>query len=141
EHILNFDEKYDKTSNKKLENKDFPIFENHSPLKIIELCYKYDKLNILTLGPLTNIAAAYMLDPNIVNHVNRLVIMGGTPTHKGNVTECVEFNFYCDPIATKMVLDNFKNVTIYPWEPCEFHLFTEEEIHHCEIDDKGIFCQ
>jgi inosine-uridine nucleoside N-ribohydrolase len=133
--------RYDKTSNSKLQNLDFPIMEKYSPIKIIELCYKYDNLNILTLGPLTNIAAAFMLDPNIVNRLKKVVIMGGAYTHLGNVTESVEFNFFCDPIAARIVLENFDNVVLYPWEPSTLHLFTEEEIAICEKEEIGLFCK
>ena len=116
---------------KELYDKD--ILKNHSAIEIIKLCKKYKsnnkKLNLLTLGPLTNIALAYMLDPSIVDDFESLCIMGGSYSNTGNICSTGEFNFACDNIAAKVVLDNFKNISVYCWEPSIKHLLIPEDVY------------
>ncbi len=56
------------------------------------------------IGPLTNIAKLLDYDPEIVNHVKKLVIMGGAVHVPGNVTSYAEANFWNDPHAADKVL-------------------------------------
>ena len=56
------------------------------------------------VGPLTNIAKLVDYDPEIVNHVKKLVIMGGAVHVPGNVTSFAEANFWNDPHAADKVL-------------------------------------
>ena len=44
--------------------------------------------------------------------------MGGTSTGIGNMTLSTEFNFRQDPEATSIVLKNFNNIILIPWETC-----------------------
>jgi purine nucleosidase len=142
EKYLKFEEKYNYDVLKKEFHEKFDYFDHFSPLKIIELCYKHDNINLLTIGPLTNIAIAYMLDPNIVNRINKLVVMGGSYSHTGNITPTSEFNFAFDPISTKIVLDNFKNISIYPWETCWKHRLVQTELSMCvHENEKSHFCK
>ncbi len=124
------------------ENSNF-LYSNFSPFKIIELVYKYQEgINLLCLGPLTNLAIAYQVCPDIVNKINKLVIMGGAYKSYGNICPGAEFNFYYDPIAAKIVVSNFKNVVIFPWETCEINLFKEEEMEYCKYDNnRSLFCR
>ena len=120
------------------------LYSNFSPFKLIEIIYKYEKegINLLCLGPLTNLAIAYSICPEIVNKINRLVIMGGAYKSYGNICPGAEFNFFYDPIAAKIVVSNFKNVQIFPWETCELNLFKEEELEYCKYDNnRSLFCR
>ena len=56
------------------------------------------------IGPLTNIANLLDYDPEIVNYVKKLVIMGGAVHVPGNVTSYAEANFWNDPHAANKVL-------------------------------------
>ncbi len=56
------------------------------------------------VGPLTNIANLLDYDPDVVNHVKKLVIMGGAVHVPGNVTSFAEANFWNDPHAADKVL-------------------------------------
>jgi len=104
------------------------ITEGSSVLKIVELCKIYSKkINILCIGPLTNLALACMIDPSIVTDVNRLVIMGGTTHSKGNETRCAEANFGFDPLAAKVVLSNFNNMEIVPLESTELVSISKDD--------------
>lgn len=122
---------YIKNNNKNNNLSNF-IKNNHSAVEIIKICKKYKKenkkLNLLTLGPLTNIALAFMLDPSIVDDFNLVCIMGGSYLNTGNISPSGEFNFACDNIAAKIVLDNFKNISVYCWDPAVKHLLYPDDI-------------
>lgn len=68
------------------------------------------ELTIFCLGPLTNIALALRMAPDVVGLVRRLVIMGGAvaslPGGAGNLTPTAEFNFWVDPEAAQIVLSS-----------------------------------
>ena len=55
-----------------------------------------NEIEIVALGPLTNIALAYLKEPRIVQNIKNLVIMGSEGLGPGNVTPAAEFNFYVD---------------------------------------------
>lgn len=104
---------------------DFDVLEAHPPprtshaaIHLVETSKK-KKINILALGPLTNLAIALSLDPEFCTRVNKLVCMGGTLHAKGNSSMVAEFNFLADPEAAHVVLQRmspFCHVTIIPWE-------------------------
>ena len=68
-----------------------------------------DRLTIIPIGPLTNIASAIQAKPGIVEEVEGLVIMGGafnlTPYGHGNMNAVAEYNIWHDPEAAKIVFD------------------------------------
>lgn len=55
------------------------------------------ELELITLGPLTNVAMAYLKEPAIAKKLKKLWIMGGTGYDQGNATPAAEFNVYVDP--------------------------------------------
>ena len=55
------------------------------------------------MGPLTNIAIALQRDPDLVNHVKSVVIMGGAGFVPGNVSDYAEANIWNDPHAADIV--------------------------------------
>ncbi len=63
-----------------------------------------EPLTLATLGPLTNVAVALIQAPDIVQGIERIVMMGGGIT-QGNITPFAEFNFYVDPHAAHVVFD------------------------------------
>ena len=76
------------------------------------------ELNIIAIGPLTNIATAVVLDPGFAGRVKSLYVMGGSNNGRGNITASAEFNFYVDPEAAQVVLDaGFADLRIIPWDP------------------------
>lgn len=59
-------------------------------------------LEIIAIGPLTNLAMAFLKYPDLPRLVKRIVIMGGA-TAMGNATPAAEFNIYADPEAADIV--------------------------------------
>ena len=60
-------------------------------------------INLVAVGPLTNIANAIKQDPSIINKVNSIFIMGGSWLAGGNITPVAEANIYNDPEAAEIV--------------------------------------
>ena len=75
-------------------------------------------LEIVTLGPLTNLALAIEREPKIVRAIGRLVVMGGAPCCEGNVTPAAEFNIWVDPEAAKMVFRAGLPIEMVGWHLC-----------------------
>ena len=73
------------------------------------------EIDILAIGPLTNIATAVLLDRELPKKVRHLWIMGGCDNSVGNVTAAAEYNFYVDPEAADIVLRAGFDVTIVTW--------------------------
>lgn len=59
-------------------------------------------ITLCPLGPLTNIALALRIAPDIKTKIKRIVLMGGA-MNLGNITPAAEFNFYADPHAAGIV--------------------------------------
>lgn len=75
-------------------------------------------LVLVTLGPLTNVALALQLNPEIAAKVGRCVIMGGAPCCEGNVTPAAEYNIWCDPEAAQIVLRSGLPIELVGWHLC-----------------------
>ena len=60
-------------------------------------------VTICALAPLTNIAMALRLAPEIAEAISEIVLMGGA-MNLGNITPAAEYNFYADPHAADVVM-------------------------------------
>ena len=87
-----------------------------------------DPVDLLMIGPLTNLALALRRAPGITGGIGRLTIMGGTVHGRGNVTPAAEFNIFSDPEAAAIVLGAAVDTTVVPWEPCLTHVLMGDEI-------------
>lgn len=80
---------------------------------IIEMAEAFaGKLEILSLGPLTDVALALEKAPEIAGKIACVTVMGGG-IHAGNATKFAEFNIVADPEAASVVfLSGVKTVMI-----------------------------
>jgi len=77
------------------------------------------EIEVIALGPLTNLAIALRMDPALGSKIKHCHIMGGNYAGEGNVTAGAEFNFYSDPEAAHVVLRELScPVTLSAWETC-----------------------
>ena len=73
---------------------------------LIEMAEKLDgRLEILSLGPLTDVALALEKAPEIAKKIACVTIMGGG-VHAGNATKFAEFNIVADPEAASVVFSS-----------------------------------
>ena len=75
-------------------------------------------IEIIALGPLTNLALALRQWPQLAANVSRCVVMGGAPCCEGNVTPAAEFNFWVDPEAARVVLRSQLPIELVGWQLC-----------------------
>jgi len=71
-------------------------------------------IDLVAIGPLTNLALAEFLVPGILRRSRRLSIMGGALRVPGNITPAAEFNFYADPLAADLVMRSGAAIHLYP---------------------------
>lgn len=73
---------------------------------LYEAIIKYgEKIDIIAIGPLTNIAMALFKYPDLKTKIKKIIIMGGS-TKFGNTTPAAEFNIYVDPEAAEIVFNS-----------------------------------
>lgn len=87
-----------------------------APRFIAEMARRHPgELTLVAVGPLTNLALALQHDPQLVDHVKEVVVMGGAfgaNGHRGNVSPVAEANIASDPHAADRVFTARWPVTI-----------------------------
>lgn len=92
----------------------------HAVDAIIATVLAHPGIEIVTLGPLTNLALAVAREPRIVANIGRCVVMGGAPCCEGNVTPAAEFNIWVDPEAARMVFRSGLEIEMIGWQLCRY---------------------
>ena len=84
--------------------------------QLIELGKKHPgEITLVTLGPLTNVAAALIQDPLTLSRYKKIYLMAGSPEGWGNVSAGAEFNIWCDPESFKIVMRSGTPVVLVGW--------------------------
>ncbi|MBS7648465.1 MAG: nucleoside hydrolase [candidate division WOR-3 bacterium] len=74
-----------------------------------------NEITLVSIGPLTNLAAAIIKEPRIVENVKEVIIMGGvTRLFNGLNLPYREHNILCDPEAAKIVFSSGMPITMVP---------------------------
>lgn len=60
------------------------------------------EISVIVIGPMTNLALAFGLRPDLAQKIKQIVFMGGS-SGEGNVTPAAEFNIWADAEAARMV--------------------------------------
>lgn len=82
-----------------------PVEQAHAVDWLVDTLHRTERpITLATLGPLTNVAMAIVMAPNIVENIGELVLMGGALS-LGNITSAAEFNIYSDPHAAHIVFE------------------------------------
>ena len=77
---------------------------DRGPAAIIRLArQRPGELTLVALGPLTNLAIALNVEPELPELLKSVVVMGGAFTVPGNTTPAAEFNIFVDPEAAEQV--------------------------------------
>ncbi len=71
-------------------------------------------VTLCALGPLTNIATAFVRAPDIIGRLRRIVLMGGAYFEVGNITPAAEFNIHVDPEAAGIVMKSGAEIVMMP---------------------------
>ena len=85
-------------------------------------------VTLCALGPLTNLAMAFIKAPDIMPRVKEIVLMGGGLFEGGNTTPAAEFNIYVDPEAADVVFHSGIPITVVPLDVTHFMLSTKVRV-------------
>lgn len=73
---------------------------------MIDCCKKYGKrLTLVAIGPLTNIARVIQREPNVLDRIDKVVIMGGA-----YFKQYADWNVMCDVEAARLVFEQVKTL-------------------------------
>ena len=72
------------------------------------------ELTLVCIAPLTNVALALRKEPNLDELLDEVWVMGGNVNCSGNVTPAAEFNFWADPDAAKIVVEEL-DIVLFDW--------------------------
>ena len=85
------------------------------------------KVHIIALGPLTNVAEALEAEPSLVDNLQMITIMGGAVHVPGNVgpssdieNDVAEWNIYADPHAAAIVFSSGAPITLVPLDATNY---------------------
>ena len=94
---------------------------------IVEIVRQHPgEVSLVPIGPLTNIAQALQLAPDIAELAAEVIIMGGAVEVAGNVSPYAEANIWNDPHAAKQVLDAKWPVTLHGLDVTHQVIFSPE---------------
>lgn len=104
------------------------IEEEHGVDAMIRMVKECDgEIEIVTLGPLTNVAAAIIRDRETMSKVKQLIIMGGVIVPHIGYSATAEFNILVDVIAADIVFKSGIPFLLAPLELGRQCLLGEEE--------------
>lgn len=128
-----------------------PLADGHGVDFIIDTLRAHEPgtVTLCSLGPLTNIASAFLKAPDIIDHVQEIVLMGGAYFEVGNYTPSAEFNIYVDPEAAEIVFKSGIHIVVMPLDVTHDALVTrhrndafralDSKIGHAVADWMGFF--
>lgn len=103
---------------------------------IIDACYRYGKeLTVIAIGPFTNIGRVIEKDPNALNQVGKVAIMGGA-----FYKQYVDWNVCCDVTAADVMFSNLKNLECIGADVTHFMIGEDrlyDNLLNYEGNDKG----
>ncbi|WP_020395492.1 nucleoside hydrolase [Thiolinea disciformis] len=88
------------------------INQSSAEFMIEQIMSQPGEINVVAVGPLSNLARALELEPRIAQHVKQVVLMGGSIEHRGNVSPVAEANIFADPHAADVVMQAAWPLTI-----------------------------
>ena len=91
-----------------------------------------EKLTLVTLGPLTNIATLLDRHPECLEKIGRIYAMIASVDGVGNITPYAEFNAYCDPEALDAVVKSGAEIVFAP-----MHLGRDAKLAQADILARG----
>ncbi|MDC8014749.1 nucleoside hydrolase [Tahibacter soli] len=116
--------------------------DEHAALALVRLARAHPgELTLVALGPLTNLALALRLDPDLPSRIARLVVMGGAVTGRGNTSVSAEFNIGFDPEAAHVVFSSWPMFELVDWEATVRHAldFDQAERWFASGDKRATF--
>lgn len=100
----------------------------HAVDVLIETINRFDgEIELVSLGPLSNLACALLLDPSLAGKVKSYTMMGGIGQGYGNVNELAEYNIWADPEAARIVFESGLPITMVGWDISRLYAAFDKE--------------
>ncbi len=94
----------------------------HAVLALLEIAGdEPGRHDLVTLGPLTNVATALSVDPALLTRFRHTYMMLGAADGRGNVSPTGEYNAWADPEAAEIVLKAPGFKTMVGWDVSRQH--------------------
>lgn len=125
-----------KSENKHFFSNEKDYVEDEDTTKnLYDLAQDCGKLDIITTGPLTNIAKSLREHEDLEDYIDHIFILGSTFS-LGDVTNEAEYNFFTDPIAADEILNTSIDVFILPLELSRSLVLNDSYLKSISKDDK-----
>lgn len=104
------------------------LVDEDAPDLLIALSKQYaGTLEVIAVGPLTNLAVALQRDPGLAKRIARVTIMGGAALAPGNISPAAEANIGHDPEAAAAVFEAQWPVTMVGLDVTMHHRMTDAQ--------------
>jgi len=115
-----------------------PVAHGHAATEISRIARAEGRLHVCATGPLTNLALALLLDPDLPEFISAITIMGGAAFCPGNTTPLAEFNFAVDPQAAAIVFDSGIQITMLGLDVTRQATVTDDLIRQVRAIDTAV---
>ena len=107
----------DGLGNMNLPTPERPVETKHAMDAIIDIVMANPgQIEIVTCGPMTNLAMALLKEPGLAEAIKKVWILGGSAGPCGNMTPAAEYNVYVDPEAAAIVLNAGMDTVWVCWD-------------------------
>ncbi len=108
----------DGLSDRGLSENSLPETPGHAVDAILDYVRSQPAPELITLGPLTNIALAILMDAQAMAKVKQITVMGGQWRMPNNCTANAEYNIWVDAEAADIVFQSGIPLLLVPLEAC-----------------------
>lgn len=104
-----------------------------APVHAVDLIIKTimenpEPISIVAIGPLSNVAAAILREPLLVEKTQNVIVMGGAFKTPGNITPVAEYNIWADPYAASIVFKSGIPITVVGLDVCHQTMVVPREL-------------
>ncbi|MEW6873698.1 nucleoside hydrolase [Trueperella pyogenes] len=115
-----------------------PVDESAAEM-LVRLSYEFaGELEVLSVGPMTNLARALELDPSLPSRIKAVTSMGGAAQTCGNASAVGEANIWNDPEAAKKVVHANWKVTLVGLDVTLQNVLEESHRHQLLSSDRPV---
>jgi purine nucleosidase len=93
------------------------------------------EITLVTTGPTTNAALAFLQEPALPSLLKSMLVLGGNFTTPGNMTPLSEYNIWADPEAARIVLNAEVDKILVPLDVCEDNRVADSMLTRDDIAD------
>lgn len=119
--------------------------QERNAVEFLSSALKKEKVSVIALGPMTNLAALIKKDREAFAQIEEIVSMGGSFKSHGNCSPVAEYNYWCDPDAAALVYDTMlqlgKKITMVGLDVTRKIVLTPTILEYiCRLDEEmGFF--